>query len=633
MPALTAVICLALLLRGAVPAERALYIYRPEARSIEVRDPAWLPRVRIPLSSPPRTVSNPQPQTEQWLLSLDEAIRIALANSRVVRILAGTSAVASGSTIYDPAIANAAIDERQAVFDPVFSVDNTFNQFEPPVAVFDPNNPFRSIIAGTSTESYDLDLSLSKRFVSGGELTFDLPSTTSRFSPGLFPLNPQTSASPAISLVQPLLQGGGAAVNLAPVVIARIETERSFFQLKGSVQDLVQDVVQGYWALVFARTDLWARRQQVEQSQFALDRAEARRQAGFADIAEVAQTRVALANFRADRIAAEANLLDTEAALRNLLGLPPNDLRVIVPTTPPSIQRLAFDWNALVGLAEQRRPDVIELKLVLEADQQQLLVARNQALPRLDGVALYRWNGLEGRMPDGSFVSTQGGQFTDWTLGVNFSVPLGLRQGRAALRRQELLIDRDRANIEQAVHAAIHDLAADVRLHDSRFEQYQAFRVTREAAQTNLEQQFAEYSFGRIIFLNVLNAIADWGAAVSAEARSLTDYNTVLTVLERDTGTILETHGVRFYEERYASIGPLGLARPAACYPRAEVPTPNRNLYPDSGRPAEEFFNLRSPVTRESNAELPPPAEQVPALQTPPRNATPSGPMVRLWRQ
>ncbi|MBI3465522.1 MAG: TolC family protein, partial [Planctomycetes bacterium] len=371
-PAIAAAACLALLLHVARSAERALYIYRPEARRIEVRDPAWLPRVRIPLSSPPRTVSNPQPETEQWLLPLDEAIRIALANSRVVRILAGTT-------------------EQQAVFDPVFNVDNTFSQLEPAV-VFSP---------GDGTDRYDLDLSLSKRFISGGQLTFELPSTTLR--PGIFapgpaaaPLSRQTSTSPAISLVQPLLQGGGAAVNLAPVVIARIEAERSFFQLKGSVQDLVQSVIQGYWALVFARTDVWARRQQVEQSQFAVDRAEARRQAGFADIAEVAQTRVALTNFRANLIAAEANLLDTEAALRNLLGLPPNDLRVIVPTTPPSIQRLAFDWEALVALAEQRRPDVIELKLVLEADQQQLLVTRNQALPSLDAVALYRWNGLEG---------------------------------------------------------------------------------------------------------------------------------------------------------------------------------------------------------------------------------------------
>ena len=37
------------------------------------------------------------------------------------------------------------------------------------------------------------------------------------------------------------------------------------------------------------------------------------------------------------------------------------------------------------------------------------------------------WNGLTGTMPNGERLSSGGGKFTDWTLGVNFSVPLGLR--------------------------------------------------------------------------------------------------------------------------------------------------------------------------------------------------------------
>src|SRR5207302_11291795 len=105
----------------------------------------------------------------------------------------------------------------------------------------------------------------------------------------------------------------------------------------------------------------------------------------------------------------------------------------------------------------------IELKLIVEADQVRLLQAENQALPRLDAVALYRWNGLSGTMPNGQHLESGSGQFTDWSLGVNFSVPLGLRQGRAQTRQQALLVARDRANVEQAVHAAVHELATNIR--------------------------------------------------------------------------------------------------------------------------------------------------------------------------
>ena len=86
-------------------------------------------------------------------------------------------------------------------------------------------------------------------------------------------LNPQARGSTTLSYTQPLLQGAGVGPNLAPIVIARINTERSYFQFKDAVQELVRGVIEAYWAVVFARTDVWARRQQVEQSTAAYERA------------------------------------------------------------------------------------------------------------------------------------------------------------------------------------------------------------------------------------------------------------------------------------------------------------------------------------------------------------------------
>ncbi len=95
--------------------------------------------------------------------------------------------------------------------------------------------------------------------------------------------------------------------------------------------------------------------------------------------------------------------------------------------------------------------------------------------------------------------------------------------------------------------------------------------------------------------LNVLQAIGSWGDAVSAEAQSLTAYNTQLANLERRTGTILETHGIRFYEERYQSIGPLGRLHPPASYPRSLNFQRDLDNYPATNQPAEESFDLTIP--------------------------------------
>jgi outer membrane protein TolC len=297
-------------------------------------------------------------------------------------------------------------------------------------------------------------------------------------------------------------------------------------------------------------------------------------------------------------------VLQREAALRNLLGLPPYAPDRLTPTTPPTNEQLEFDWNALVTMAETYRPDLIELKLVLEADQQLLIQARNQTGPRVDALALYRWNGLDGTMPIGDPVASRLGEGTDWTLGVNFSVPLGLRQARAQLRQTELLIARDRANLEQGVHAAVHDVALSLRNLAQFYAQYQAYQETRSAARDNLEQQMERYRAQLVQYLNVLQAITDWGNAVSAEAQALAQYNIELAQLSVQTGSILETHGIYFFEERFAALAPLSCLGRTTCYPEALPPTENESQYPAGDEPSEEFFDLEDPMANARRRRL-----------------------------
>src|SRR3990172_2852049 len=76
-------------------AQRVLPTLFREQRSISVRDPSQLPRTPIPASPVPSTVSNPQPNLQPFHLSLDEAIRTALQNTVVVRVLTGITATTS----------------------------------------------------------------------------------------------------------------------------------------------------------------------------------------------------------------------------------------------------------------------------------------------------------------------------------------------------------------------------------------------------------------------------------------------------------------------------------------------------------------------------------------------------------
>jgi hypothetical protein len=141
-------------------------------------------------------------------------------------------------------------------------------------------------------------------------------------------------------------------------------------------------------------------------------------------------------------------------------------------------------------------------------------------------------------------------------------------------------------------------------------------RQPRDAARENLELQMGRYRAGVNPYINVLQAIVDWGNSVSSEAQALTQYNTELARLERETGTILEAHGIRFFEERFGAVGPLGRWCPEISYPKALPPTENADLYPSTNAPAEDFFQLEDPL-KELRERRPIGEEELPPLQLP----------------
>ena len=548
----------------------------------------------------PVTVASEGVELSERLMTLDEALRLSLQHSEVIRVLTGVTASPSGSTIYDTAIATTTIDQAKAVFDPVFSANSIFRHSDIPGLDFLGTRIIRGRTGGNDTNA-----SLSDLNQFGGTLRLGVVNAWDNETVAGFLNRNATEAN--LSYTQPLLAGFGRDANLAPIVIARLQQELSYFQFKDNMQELVLSTISAYWSLVQARAELWAREIQVEQSRRAFDRLEAQLRTDLADQGKVAQSRLAFANFRANLVAARANVLQREAALRNMIGLPPEDGVRIVPSTPPTRDQIQFRWEEINDTAQARRPDLIELNLILLADQRRLVQNRNLAQPQFDAVALQQWNGLNGRILNGNHLSSGLNDNNSWTMGVTFSVPLSLRQARAQVRNQELFIAKDRANIQQSLHQIEHLLATSLRTIDQSFMQYEAFRDARQAGKENLEVQVARVASGKEnLFLNFLQGLTDWGNAVASEAQSLATYNGELANLERQTGTILETHGIRFIEEQFTSIGTRGRCFEDERYPRDLRPQSSQPRYDDLGAPAEEAFDLNDfPRRRKDVLQLP----------------------------
>ncbi len=569
------------------------YCIFPEQRCLEFRQPEELcPATAVQLGRP-KTVANLKDSFESYYLSLDEAIQVALANAEVIRVLTGNTAVSTGRTVYDAAITNTDVDAQRAVFDPVLETANTYQSNEFPERL-------GGAIVSRDSELYDLNVDVSQMKANGGQARLNFNTTPTRNDFNGLAFDPRTPSSLALSYTQPLLRGRGVDVNLAPIVIARINTERTFYQLKDSVQELVRSVVEGYWSLVQARVDLWARQQQVDQLEYAYDRLDAQRRVELADLGDTAQAKVSLEQFRANLISAQAQVLDLEAALFNVMGLPPVPNMRLVPVTPPLRKPIETEWDALITTAMEQRPDVIERKLAIETIQQQLLINCNNTLPQLDAVGLARMNGLRVETAAGD-ISSDPFQATDIQVGLNLRTPIGQRGARAALRQQELNLARERANLQQQLHAATHTLAQNIRNLEQFYRQYEAFKRVRDASKVNLERRFEVVRVGGLpneplVYLDVLLAVTDWGNSVSSEALALTQYNSEIANLERQVGVILRRHGIVFQEEGFQSLGPLGRWGECQCYPESTPVGPNGARYESGDEPAEDSFDLTNPA-------------------------------------
>src|SRR5688572_13541420 len=144
-------------------AQGAYHFNFPEQRTTIVRQPAELRQYPLPVSSRPPTVADAaSDRSPQLRLSLDEAIRTALENDRVIRVLAGETAVHSGRTIYDVAIANTVVDQETARFNPFITVNNNWDQLKLPSAIPDPGDPSNTLINGFRTDQHRLDAAISK---------------------------------------------------------------------------------------------------------------------------------------------------------------------------------------------------------------------------------------------------------------------------------------------------------------------------------------------------------------------------------------------------------------------------------------------------------------------------------------
>ncbi len=401
--------------------------------------------MKLPKVAKPRTTNDPEAQ-ELWPMTLQQAIRIGLDNSEVVRVIAfgaqgipiggfeptplntGASAGVASSlgagtlqTVYDPALLETQIASALSTFDTAFTTSLLWGKNTTPF-----NNGVQGgslSLTGTKfpvvsiNDSATFQMGLSKQTETGATLgvvhniAWSYQNSSFLVYPSAYTTNIQ------LTLTQPLLgsaplpgQAAGKPVGLeanrAPIVISRLNADAAVWRFKAEIMAHCRSVEQQYWSLSQSHVQLWASDRAVSLAQEILNRENAELVVGRGTVADVAEAAQRLEQFNLDLVTRTSDVITTERQLRNILGLPPADNRRIIPVTPPTEARLEPDWDSSMAQMLNFQPDIVQQQILVRVAELQLLIARNQLLPQLNLNALYQFNGLGQQLDSAEAVMT-----------------------------------------------------------------------------------------------------------------------------------------------------------------------------------------------------------------------------------
>jgi outer membrane protein TolC len=560
--------------------------YQTLATQVEYPDAEVQPSDDIFHSPDPNTLRNPQ-QKEFWDLTLDDAVRTALANSDVMRDIGGRVVTTPAGTTsrFDPALAEmnplSGTEAALAAFDAQFDSqlllghnERTFNNFF-----------FGGGATGFKQNTGNFRAEISKPTAAG--TTFSVRNIT-LYDRNTSPVNRFPGAYETMfegEFRHPLLQGGGIEFNRIAgpraqegvyngVLIARINTDVALADFEIAVRDLVRDVEQTYWELYFTYRDLDAQKINRDVAMHYWRLAYERKQAGGGDVQEESLTRAEY--FAAQAAVQEAlagnslapGVYGTERRLRRLLGLPATDDRLIRPADEPKLVEMKFDWRDSLTQAFWRRPELRRQQWNIKRRELELTAARNFQNVRLDLLGLYRWRGfgddlLGNRSIDNgsAFRDLFTGDLQDWQFGMQMTTPLGRRLGHAATRHAELQLARERAVYRDQELQVSHELAEAFSTLDRAFFVTRSNYNRQKAATEHVRILDSRFRAGRDRAEFLLDALRGATVANVAYYRALADFNLALMQIHVSRGTLLEQHGVSLAEGAWSAEAHAAAAR------------------------------------------------------------------------
>ncbi|MEC7274393.1 MAG: TolC family protein [Verrucomicrobiota bacterium] len=465
---------------------------------------------------------------EPKILPLQHAISTALEHNLGLRI----AAVATANAMDSVQIESAAFDTE------------IFGSFSSQARQSAATNSTLDSALLPESDNRRARLGVDKRFATGTVATVN-SSINRRDSNNNAVRNPDYGAEVSLLIRQPLLKGAWTKINLAPVARAKVNAERSLFELRSDVLDLLLETEIAYWNLAYAKADCALITSSLALAENLLDENTERERLGIVTPLEVLQAKAEVLNRKENIIQAERLIQDSEDNLRRYMGeadlISESTGNIVVSDLPKALgalrpmQEVLHDtlFSDVEAKAQERRIEVERINRV---------IAQDATRSELDLTARLSYLGRDndGR---GAYKGAYNRDGYDWNVGVEIRIPWGFRESRIRARQATRNLEKASLqlyDIKQEKALAARSAWRSVATGLKRIE------VTRSAMEINEQaflQERARYGSGLVAYRSVLEAQRDFDLAKSKYLKSFIETLRAVVRLGRVDGTLLSRNG------------------------------------------------------------------------------------------
>ncbi len=426
------------------------------------------------------------------------------------------------------------------------------------------SNAFSSPVKSRN-KSHNWDFSLTQKLVTGADYKLSFTNDRNKTNSVTAGLNPSYFTEMVFSLTQPLLKNFGIDLTKRNIYIANNEVNISDYVFEDKVIDIISDVENVYWDLVFSIEDLAVKKKSLERARNLERQVKAQVAVGTMAEIETLQAQSEVASRDESLLVAQDLIQDNEDILKNILNIDygsEEGLKAIHPSDRPDMVVDEINLNEAIKDTLLNRPDYLGKKKELENKNILVKFRENQLYPTVDLFGTMGLNGLSGDAITVNSGTFQGrskyggdygtalsdsltGKFYNWEVGLKLSYPLGNRSAKAQLSASRLEKAQLILSIKDLEKSIIVEVREAVRQLKTDLKRINATRIARKLAEEKLKAEEKKFEVGLSTSFSVLEFQEDLAEEQSNEIKALIDFKKSKIRLRQVMATTLKENDIK----------------------------------------------------------------------------------------